>query len=211
MRFIAFLSIALAAACAGGPADSEPSAHEAPPGVVDQVPVESAAVVAKEQPPALAQPLPIDPPKRREAPLPKVAPPSKAAAPAVKVPAKAARPSAPVAEPRKTEAPPVIASKAAPPPLDVAALKARLKDTDGIGVLAKLALKNQMDDLLKQLRAAHAGKASATPLRPLYDTLIAKAVSVLHDGDPGLAGTIAQSREAIWDLLADPVKFREAS
>ena len=49
------------------------------------------------------------------------------------------------------------------------------------------------------------------PLRPLYDTLIVKAVSVLHDGDPGLAATIAQSREAIWDILADPVKFHEAS
>ena len=91
------------------------------------------------------------------------------------------------------------------------ALKTRLKDTQGIGLLTKLALKNQMDDLLKQLRATHAGKASAAPLRPLYDNLIVKAVAVLHDGDPGLAATIAQSREAIWNVLADPVKFHEAS
>jgi hypothetical protein len=210
MRFIAFLSIALAAGCASGPMNPEPGASEPVAVVIDRVPPASAAVVA-EEPPTLAEPRPIDPPKPPEASLPQVAPPSKAAAPAVKVPAKAAPASAPMAEPRKTEPPPAVPAKAATPPLDVAALKSRLKDTDGIGVLAKLALKNQMDDLLKQLRAAHAGKASATPLRPLYDTLIAKAVSVLHDGDPGLAGTIAQSREAIWDLLADPVKFHEAS
>lgn len=125
-------------------------------------------------------------------------------------PRPAAKASAKAAAPRPAAAPPATASKPAPP-LDVAALKARLKDTHGIGVLAKLALKNQMDDLLKQLRVSHAGKASVAPLRPLYDSLIVKTVSVLHDGDRGLADTIAQSREAIWDLLADPVKFHEAS
>lgn len=143
-------------------------------------------------------PLPVDPPviEARQAPAPRPAVP--AAPAAAKAPAKVTAP------------PPLAAAKPAAP-LDVDALKARLQDTDGIGVLAKLALKNQMDDLLKQLRSAHAGRASASPLRPLYDRLIAKALAVLHDGDPGLAGTITRSREAIWDLLADPVKFHEAS
>jgi hypothetical protein len=204
MRFIAFLCLAVAAGCASAPRDPAPGASEPVPQVVEPLPIEPPAIEAREEPAVLAEPLPTEPlptepPKREEASLPRVPPPSKPAAPpAAKAPAKPAAP------------PPAAASKPAPA-LDVASLKARLKDTDGIGVLAKLALKNQMDDLLKQLRATHAGKASAAPLRPVYDTLIAKAVSVLHDGDPGLAGTIAQSREAIWDLLADPVKFHEAS
>jgi hypothetical protein len=197
MRFIAYLCMALAAGCAHDRKD-------------DPVPVDPPPTAAREEPAALAEPLPTVAPKREEASLPRLPPASKPSTPSVKVPAKVASPAPQVLEPRRSEAPPAIASKPAPP-LDVAALKARLKDTHGIGVLAKLALKNQMDDLLKQLRASHAGRASVAPLRARYDTLIAKAVSVLHDGDPGLAGTIAQSREAIWDLLADPVKFHEAS
>ncbi len=35
------------------------------------------------------------------------------------------------------------------PPLNVAALKARLRETNAMGVFTKLALKNQVDDLLK--------------------------------------------------------------
>ena len=183
MRILAILCVALAAGCAEAPQD-----HRLP------VPPPTDAGEARAP---LGNPPPSQPPERPEAALPAAAQPSKPAAP----------PSAKAVA--KVTPPPAIVKSAAP--LDVDALKARLKDTDGIGVFAKLALKNQMDDLLKQLRAAHAGKGSAAPLRPLYDSLIAKAVSVLRDGDPGLAGTIARSREAIWDLLADPVKFDEAS
>jgi hypothetical protein len=34
-----------------------------------------------------------------------------------------------------------------------------------------------------------------------------KVLSLLQDEDPGLAMAIVSSRAAIWDLLADPVKF----
>lgn len=58
-------------------------------------------------------------------------------------------------------------------PLDVTTLKARLRDTNAIGVFTKLALKNQVDDLLKQFRAHYQGgrKTSVASLRPPYDML----------------------------------------
>ena len=97
----------------------------------------------------------------------------------------------------------------APPPLDVVTLKQRLKDSKAIGVLTKIALKNQVDDLLDQFRAFHQGrlKTNLAALRQPYDMLLLKVLSLLQDGDPPLARTIAVSREAIWGVLADRDKF----
>jgi hypothetical protein len=98
-------------------------------------------------------------------------------------------------------------------PLDVAALKARLRNTGTMGVFTKLALRNQMDDLLKQFRARYESgqKTSVASLRQPYDMLVLKLLSLVQDGDPSLARTISESREAIWDILADPEKFKSAS
>lgn len=98
----------------------------------------------------------------------------------------------------------------AEPPLDVAALKTRLKDTHAIGVFTKLALKNQVDDLLKQFRSHYEGgqKNSVATLRRPYDLLVMKVLVLVQDGDPPLAHTISGSREAIWGILADPNKFK---
>jgi hypothetical protein len=38
--------------------------------------------------------------------------------------------------------------------------------------------------------------------------LVLKVVSLLQDKDPPLAREISVSREALWNLLADPVKFK---
>lgn len=101
----------------------------------------------------------------------------------------------------------------AEPPLDVAALKARLRDTDAIGVFTKLALKNQVDDLLKQFRAHYLSgqKTSVAALRQPYDMLVLKVLALIQDGDPSLARTILGSREAIWGILVDPEKFGSVS
>jgi hypothetical protein len=105
-----------------------------------------------------------------------------------------------------------VAEPAGPPPaptLDLNSLKERLKDTRAIGVFTKLSLKNQVDDLLGQLRAFHAKKA-ATPLAELhqrYDLLLLKVLSLLQDGDPSLAAAISQSRDSIWSILSDPQQF----
>ena len=97
----------------------------------------------------------------------------------------------------------------APAPLDLASLEQRLRDTKAIGVFTKLSLKNQVDDLLTQFRAFHQGRAGAvlTELRDRYNLLLLKVLSLLQGSDPVLAQAVASSREAIWGLLADPVKF----
>jgi hypothetical protein len=97
------------------------------------------------------------------------------------------------------------------PTLDLGALEQRLKDTKAIGVFTKLSLKNQVDDLLGELRAFHKGSAK-TPtavLRQKYDTLMIKVLTLLQDGDPQLASAIASSREALWGILMDPKKFSQ--
>ena len=72
-----------------------------------------------------------------------------------------------------------------------------------------MALKNQMDDLLQQLRAQHQSGAAGgvAALRQPFDLLVLKVLAVVQDGDPALARTVSGSREALWSILADPVKF----
>jgi hypothetical protein len=89
------------------------------------------------------------------------------------------------------------------------ALEQRLRDTRAIGVFTKLSLKNQVDDLLAQFKSFHAGhsKVTLTQLRQKYEVLLMKVVSLLQDGDPGLASAVSSSRESIWNVLTDPTKF----
>jgi hypothetical protein len=119
------------------------------------------------------------------------------------------RPASKVAEPPRNINTPPLAATQPEPTLDVADLKSRLRDTNAIGVFTKLALKNQMDDLVQQFRTHHHSgqKSGVAPLRQLYDTLVLKVLSVIEGRDPSLARAISGSREAIWGLLADPIKF----
>ena len=134
--------------------------------------------------------------------------------PAAKAPAKvaAAAPRAPQPQPQPQPQQPQklpAATPAAPPPLALAALEQRLRDTDAIGVFTKITLKNQIDDLLHRFKAHYEGGSNTTlaQLRQIFDQLLLKAHSLLKDGDPALAGTIMNSREAIWSVLTDPVRF----
>lgn len=77
--------------------------------------------------------------------------------------------------------------------------------------MTKLALKNQVDDLLDTFRNQYRGR-SKTPLpelRAAYDRLLMKVLSLLQDSDRALARDIVSSREAIWGILSDPKKFSE--
>ncbi|MEP6998102.1 MAG: hypothetical protein ABI900_10650 [Betaproteobacteria bacterium] len=202
---IAIVAMVYAALLAAGCAGVKPSAAPAP----------SAAPVT----PSVAEPAKSGPPAAASAPAVTAPPTSPAAAPAP--PAQtAARPPAPEAKaPAKTAAAPVAAAtKAAPPaeaakpkapPLDLKALEANLKETKAIGVLTKLSLKNQVDDLLAQFRAFYQGKLKTTlaELRRPFDLLVLKLLALLQDSDPSLAAAIIASREAIWGILSDPVKF----
>ncbi len=126
--------------------------------------------------------------------------------------AKAPTPVPPPATPRKPEsAPPEAAKPAGPPPLDLKSLEQQLKKTGAIGVLTKLSLKNQVDDLLEQFRDFYAGrlKVNLAELRGPFDMLLMKVLSLLQDKDPVLAGSIHASREALWGILADREKFQK--
>jgi hypothetical protein len=146
-----------------------------------------------------------------------VAAPSVAAAPAVASTAPPAPASTPSPAPKtvsKAPALPEIAAASppvkavAPPTLDLASLETRLRETSAIGVFTKLSLKNQVTDLLDQFKTFHHGGAPAlTTLRQEYDLLLLKVLSLLQDNDASLASAISASRESIWGILVDPVKF----
>ena len=107
-----------------------------------------------------------------------------------------------------------VASLPSVAPLDFALLGTRLRETKAIGLMTKLAVKNQVDELLDEFRAYHKrqGAAATLPeLRQSYDLLVFKMLSLLQDSDPSLARDIAQSRTAIWGILADPTRFIESN
>lgn len=160
-------------------------------------------------PPAIAVPLDSRAPET-------VAAPATPAVPASPPPAVIPNPATvkgPAARARVTASPPVKtvavpAAPPAPPPLALSVLEQRLKDTSAIGVFTKIALKNQVDDLLLQVKAVHeGGRNPISPLRPTFDQLLGKVHALLKSGDPALATAVVNSREAIWSVLADPVQF----
>ena len=109
----------------------------------------------------------------------------------------------------KESSPPALEKQQASPPLDLVSLKNLLKETKAIGLFSKIALKNQVDDLLSQFRAYYQGSAKTTlaELRQRYDLLLLKVLSLLQDRDQSLATAIGASRESIWGILADREKF----
>jgi hypothetical protein len=216
-RFVGFTSLVLLMAGCGGvkqvppaePAKSAPETQAAAPSAQppSAVPQPSAAPPS---PPIAAAPAAPQPAERPAAPSTSAGETTaKATPPQTKAPPKAAPPAPPVA--KKESAPPETA-KPQEPPLDLASLEKRLRDTSAIGVMTKLSLKNQVDDLLNQFRAFYAGKLKTTlaELRRPYDLLILKVLSLLQDKDPSLASALAASREAIWAILSDQTKFAAA-
>jgi hypothetical protein len=184
----ALLAALLAVGCAGVKQSATPSA----PAVAPTAPAATA-------PPPQTAALPSSPDQAAAKPAPKPA------APEAKAPAK---PGA-AAAPPSAKAAPAPAAKPATPPLDLKALETELKETKAIGVMTKLSLKNQVDDLLSQFRAFYQGKLKTTlaELRRPFDLLVLKLLSLLQDSDPALAAAIVASREAIWGILSDRTKF----
>lgn len=194
------------------PAPTAPEA-EAAPATVETPEVRATAV----PPPAIQPARPAAPapaPRSEVAKAPATAPPDvpvPLSKPAPMPPA--ARAAAPVPAPQ----PKTATTPAAPPPsaapLDLKLLETRLRQTRAIGVLTKLSLKNQVDDLLERFRAYHKrqGTAKLADLRRNYDMLLLKVLSLLQDSDPPLARDIVKSRAAIWSILEDPRKFTESN
>jgi hypothetical protein len=142
------------------------------------------------------------PPSAAPSPTPRATADATGHAPAPKRPAPL--PAAPGTAPGPASAP-----SRAGPVLNLASLEQRLRDTHAIGVFTKLSLKNQVDDLLAQFRAFYAGQGEHTlvELRHSYELLLMKVVTLLQDADPGLAGAVSSSREAIWSILSDRNRF----
>lgn len=110
----------------------------------------------------------------------------------------------------KPQGAPSIAPKAeVAPALDIKSLEEQLKETKAIGVMTKLALKNQVDDLLQKFRDFYDGRLKTTlaELRQPYELLLMKVITLLQDADAPLATAIHRSREAIWAVLSDRDKF----
>jgi hypothetical protein len=218
---VAYFSTLLAlliVSCSGvKPTPPAESAHGSVPqpggGIVEPAASSAAPPTSPSQPVAKRGERPaVTPPEHTTPPSPATAPAStsqpKAEAPAANAPAKVAAPAAAAMQPPKKIAQEAVKPKAEAP-LDLTSLETRLKETKAIGVMTKIALKNQVDDLLNQFRAFYAGKLKTTlaELRRPYDLLVLKVLSLLQDSDPSLAEAIVASREAIWGILSDPVKF----
>jgi hypothetical protein len=152
----------------------------------------------------------------RPAPEPEPPPPAASTPPAAKSVAKAEAPAtkpaakAPVAASKPAAAPPKLESPAA---LDLKTLEQQLRETKAIGVMTKLSIKNQVDDLIERFRAYYQGQLKTTlaDLRRPYEMLLMKVLAIVQDADPALAKKINASREAIWGILADRDKFARAA
>ena len=118
-------------------------------------------------------------------------------------------PVPPLSEPATSAVVTAPIAPAAAPMRDLNALEPQLRATKAIGILTKISLKNQVDDLMKQFRDQYGGKTARTmsDLRQSYTLLIMKVLSLLQDHDQVLASAIVSSREAIWGLLSDHNKF----
>jgi hypothetical protein len=68
----------------------------------------------------------------------------------------------PKTAPPKTTAPSTGGATAAAPTLDLDGLSTRLKQTKAIGLMTKLSLKNQVDDLMDKFRRHYSGKSTPT-------------------------------------------------
>ena len=229
------LSCFVAAGCTGirHAQTTEPVPVAQPPApiaVVEEAPVPTAAQVevapAVAEAPVLPAPPPVQPvrpvepapaaraevpkvPASRVAPVTTVVSPKSPPRPVAAVTAVTAPP--PQAMPKVAAVP--AAPQLSPAPLDFKALASRLRETRAIGVLTKLALKNEVDDLVDRFRAYHKRQGTATlaELRRNYDMLLLKVLSLLQDSDPPLARDIVKSRAAIWSILEDPRKFTESN
>jgi hypothetical protein len=92
---------------------------------------------------------------------------------------------------------------------DLSALEDRLRETPAIGFFTKLALKDQINNLLDAVQAYHRSDSDKglDQLRERYNLLLLKVQSLVQDEEPQLSQKIYASRDVIWCLLADPEEF----
>jgi hypothetical protein len=204
--------VAPASGAATAPVTAPSPQPQPPPSPPVSAPTPAPATVPTPAPATAPTPAPAPAPATARVPAPASAAPTESPATTKSAPPSSANKSASAAAPQPAVAPaakPQPAAAPAAPTLDLASLEQRLRDTRAIGVFTKLSLKNQVDDLLADFRAFY--KAThvrpSAELRQRYDLLLLKVLSLLQDGDPPLAAAISSSKEAIWNILADPDKL----
>jgi len=115
--------------------------------------------------------------------------------------------------PQAPPAPPAATPAPAPPApageqISLEELGARIKATPAIGAFSKLALKNDIDDLVDDLRGYHENhRGDLDDLHRRYEALVLKLLTLLEDDEPELAQALARSRKDIWSRLVNPVEF----
>jgi hypothetical protein len=190
MGIAAFRSVFAACAVAAallGCGDPAPDEPEAPtPAPETPAPAPPAPAPPAPAPPAPPPAAPAPPPATRPVPVPAPAP---APAPAPSAPA---TPATPAAEAQ----------------ISLEELGARIKATPAIGTFTKLALKNDIDDLVDALRGYHERhEGDLDDLHQRYEALVLKLLALLEEDEPELALALARSREDIWSRLVNPVEF----
>ena len=95
------------------------------------------------------------------------------------------------------------------PTFSITNLVARIRETGAIGFFTKLALKNQIDDLLSEFREFHEGVSNTvlSVLKDQFNLLLMKVITLLQDDDSKLFQDIVSARELLWINLADPEQF----
>ena len=93
--------------------------------------------------------------------------------------------------------------------LDVPTLRVRLKDTPAIGLIAKVRLRNEIEGLMGDLAAFHAGRSAQNldGLHERYRALVVRVVGMLAQGDAALAHDLDASTDRLWATLTDPRQF----
>jgi hypothetical protein len=145
-----------------------------------------------------SEPEPATPSATPEAPASEPTPPAPAPPPAEE-PAPPAETPAPAATP---------ATAPSPPAISLEELGHRIKETPAIGTFSKLALKNDIDDLVDDLRDYHARKeGDLAELHERYEALVLKLLTLLEEDEPELALALSRSRDEIWSRLCNPIEF----
>jgi hypothetical protein len=149
-------------------------------------------------------------PETAPAPAPEVPAPAPAPSPTPETPA-APRSVPSPAPSRPSEAVPPTPTPAEPS-LSLEELGQRIKQTPAIGKFSKLALKNDLDDLVDGLRDYHAHRdGNVEDLHQRYEALVMKILALLENDEPELALALGRARERIWNRLLDPVEFAKLS
>jgi len=97
--------------------------------------------------------------------------------------------------------------------IDFKTLEKKIRKTKAIGVMTKLKLSSDINKLLKELNAFHAGNSSLTleQQREQYDLLYMKIVTLVQKKDPELFHQLCNVWDPLWVALQDEENLKKVS